>query len=190
MTNTRPGIPPDLIFEADGHVSDVCVTCVADGELDLLPRAALDHLDACDACGRKLGEAALLSVAAAEALRASSAPVTASASTSIAPASPRPSRRPVPFVAIAAALVVAVITAGPTLVETVAHGPGWVAGAARWIPTLLRVAGSLLFGDRAALGPWALGLKVISAVMFVLMGLQVARVTSQRRAAQIEGGGR
>lgn len=186
MTTTRPGISPDLIFENDGHVTDLCVTCVADGELDLVPRAALDHLDACDACGRKLGEAALLSVATGEALRASPAPLTAS----IAPVSPRRSRRPVPFVAIAAALVVAVITAGPTLAETVAGGPGWVAGAARWIPTLLRVAGSLLFGDRAALGPWALGLKVISAVMFVLMGLQVARVTSQRRAAQIEGGGR
>ncbi|APR84637.1 Hypothetical protein A7982_09986 [Minicystis rosea] len=206
MTTTRTGLPPDLIFEPDGHVSDLCVTCVADGELDLLPRAALDHLDACDACGARLGEAALLSVAASEALRdpslaaalaldsgtvapvveASSEPI--AAASTLAPPSPRKARRPLPIAAIAAAVFVAALTAGPALVDAVTNIPSSLAAAIGWLPTLVRLTRALLSMGPSVLGPWALAIKSVSAIVFVLAGLQVARVAMRRRAIAVEGG--
>jgi len=208
MTTTESGLPPALIFEPDGHVSDLCVTCVTDGELSLVPQAALDHLDACDPCGARLGEAALLSVAAGEALRgaarvaaravASPALVPVAALPEIAseippgpcaPVSPRRLRRPLPLAAITAALFVAAITAGPALVDATAGLPALLAAAVGWVPTILRLARTLVVSGPSALGPWALALKGVSAAVFVLAGLQVARAAT-RRAVAVEGGGR
>lgn len=185
---TRTELTPELIFEPDGHLTDLAVTCVADGEIDLVPRAALDHLDACEPCGRKLGEAALLSASASEALREDATLEAKAEPVSIAPVSPRRARRPVPVAAIAAALLVAAITAGPALMDAATSVPAWMLEAVGWIPTLLRVARTLLASEGSALGPWSLVMKVISAVMFVVLGLQVARVTTSRRAAKVEGG--
>jgi len=193
MTMKQPGLTPDLIFEPDGHVSDLCVTCVADGELALVLQPALDHLDACDACCARLGDAALLSVAAGEALAqlpavavAQVASPAAIAPETLAPVSPQRARRPMPIAAIAAALVIATLSAWPTLSEL----PSLAAAAVGWIPTLLRVARSVLLSGPSVLGPWALALKGASALLFLLAGLQVARISERRRAMAIEGGER
>lgn len=195
MTKKQPGLTPDLIFEPDGHVADVCLTCIADGELDLVPQAALDHLDACDDCGARLGEAALLSVAAREALTALE-PVAVAAPAAIVPAAdpapitPRRARRPLPIAAIAAALLIAAVTAGPALADTIAGVPALIAAALGWLPTLTRIAHALLSDGASVLGPWALAIKGISAAIFVLAGLSVARITTRRRAMAVEGGKR
>lgn len=195
----QPELTPDLIFEPDGHVSDVCLTCVADGELALVPQAALDHLDACDACGARLGEAALLAVEAREALVAfgaaapveavAPAPIAERAPTTPVPPSPRRARRPLPIAAIAAALFLAAVTAGPTLSDLITSIPSLLAAAIGWLPTLMRVARAVLWNGSSVLGPWALAIKGASAVVFVLAGLQVARMTA-RRAMAVEGGER
>jgi hypothetical protein len=208
MTTTQAGLSPELIFEADGHVSELGLTCVADGEIELVPQAALDHLDGCEACGARLGEAALRSVEAGEALRQAAltpaalalGPVvaelppgpcaTALAPVSTAPLSPRRLRRPLPVAAIAAALLVAVLTAGPALADAVSALPSYLAAAFGWLPMLARVARALLVSGPAALGPYALALKSGSAVFFVLAGFTVARAATRRRAAMVEGGGR
>ncbi|MFT3766647.1 MAG: hypothetical protein QM820_14200 [Minicystis sp.] len=205
MTTTRTGLPPDLIFEPDGHVSDLCLTCIADGEINLVPRTALDHLDACDACGARLGEAALASVEAGEALRdplvaaalhaapsvvAAVPAVVAPAPEASAPLTPRKARRPLPIAAIAAALLVAVVTAGPALVDAVAGIPSLFAAAVGWWPALVRLAQALIASGPSASGPWALAIKGVSAFVFVLLGLQVARVGMRRRAVVVEGGRR
>jgi hypothetical protein len=200
MTSTREGLPPDLIFEPDGHVTDVCVTCVADGEIALVPQAALDHLDACDTCGERLGRAALLSVGAAEALRdlpaqalvepavAVVAPVVAAELAQPAPVSPRKLRRPLPIAAIAAALLVAAVTAGPALADAAASLPSFLSGVLGWLPALWHIARAAVVGGPSVLGPWALLIKGVSAMAFVILGLSVARISAHRQAMAVEGG--
>lgn len=186
---TERGLPLDLLFEEDGHVSDVCVTAVADGEIALVPQVALDHLDACDACGARLGEAALLAATAHAALFG--APREAANGTTsrldLAPASPRRSQRPLPIAAIAVALLVAVITASPAVADAVMAVPEVVKAAIGWAPTLLRVAANVAWSG-PSLGPTWIAVKGLSAVMFVLTGLSLARWTARRRSAAIEGG--
>jgi hypothetical protein len=190
MTTTRTGLPPDLIFAPDGHVTELCLGCVADGELALVPLAALDHLDGCARCGERLGQAALLSLDVGDALRAASrrAPVPVVEATPV-PVSPRRAaraRRPLPLAAIAVAVVIAVVTAGPALVDAVDGVPSLVVGVLSWLPTVARIGAAFLRGAPAAVGPWALGLEVASAAMFVVAGLSVARAMS--RARSVEGG--
>lgn len=193
MTTT---LPNDLMFAPDGHLTELAVTCVADGEVALLPEEALAHLDGCETCGLRLGEAALLSAAAADALRLDPARalvtirphVVAEAAPAprITPApisSPR-SRRP-PVLAIAAALAVAALTAWPALAEAARALPAWIGGAIRWAPMLVRLAQAWLFGDVSAA---ALAVKGASALLFVVLGIQVARAMSRVRAEAMEGG--
>lgn len=199
MTTNQRGLPPDLIFEPDGHVSELCVTAVADGEIELVPQAALDHLDTCDACGDKLGQAALLAVTAHEVMREASAAKSpeavalvapaAIAPASVAPVSPRRSRRPLPIAAIAAALLLAMVTAGPALSEALGAAQQIVDAAIGWVPTLARVAVTVVWSG-PSMGPWGVALKWISAVLFVTAGLSVARATSRRRnvVTAMEGG--
>jgi hypothetical protein len=193
MTTT---LPNDLIFAPDGHLTELGLTCVADGEVALLPAAALAHLDACEACGLRLGEAALLSAAAADALRLDPARalvtirphVVAEAAPAPrftpAPMSPRRSRRP-PALAIAVALAVAALTAWPALAETAHALPAWIGGAMGWAPTLARLARGWLFGDASTA---ALAVKGASALLFVVLGIQVARAMSRVSAEAMQGG--
>jgi hypothetical protein len=189
-------LDPQMIFEPDGHLTELAVTCVADGEAAIVPPDALAHLDACDACGKRLGEAALLSAATADALRLDPARalvttrphVFAEASPTLritpAPASPRRSWRP-PFAAITAALALAALTGWPTLVEAARALPAWIFGALRWAPALGRLARAWLFGDVSGA---ALAVKGASALLFVVVGIQVARAMSRVRAEAMEGG--
>ena len=40
----------DLLWQADGHLTDVALTALADGEVALLSPAAASHAEECDAC--------------------------------------------------------------------------------------------------------------------------------------------
>src|SRR5262245_4199102 len=78
MTPNDQTLPREILFEPDGHLTQVALTCVADGELGLVSAEALGHLDGCDRCTARLGEEALLSVSAGSALAGlSTAPETA-----------------------------------------------------------------------------------------------------------------
>jgi hypothetical protein len=55
-------LPDELVWADGGHASDVVLTAMADGQLDILPRAVRSHVDGCNACTRHLGNAALLSL--------------------------------------------------------------------------------------------------------------------------------
>ena len=193
-TRTHEGLSPDLIFEPDGHLTELCLTCVSDGQLSLVPEGALDHLDACEPCGRRLGEAALLSVEIGEALRAaprvvaSVVPAVVRATPAAfvsAPPTPRRVRRPLPIAAIAAALLVAVVTAGPALFDVahVAHEvPSAISGIFGLLLLSARVGATVLRASSSGLAP--LLVKCASALVFVVLGLQVARVRSRARSWQ------
>jgi hypothetical protein len=197
MTTTNHPLPAELIFEPDGHLAGAALACVADGELDLVPAGALDHLDHCDRCARLLGEAALLSIAAREALAsvavtAQLAPAPLAVALQAVPvlaALPRKARRPLPVAAIAAALALAVLAAGPAIIDSVESAPDAIAGAVASAPFLARVAMAFLRGAPWGLGSLPLLLEGVSALVLVAVGLQVARVTSRSSSWQQGGVG-
>jgi hypothetical protein len=78
------------IWSWTGHLSEVAVGALADGELELLPETAICHAEACPTCGERVGRAALTSVALAEALAAAAAP---GAPPDVGVPVPRPARR-------------------------------------------------------------------------------------------------
>lgn len=196
MTMQRAELSPDLVFDDAGHLSEVALSCIADGEQELIGRLALDHLDGCDQCAHRLGEAALLSINVGDEMLAAREqlavqPVVESPIVAPEPriASPVPSRprRPMPVAAIAAALLVAVVTAGPTLIDLFQSLPSTVAGLMSTAPFLLRMLLTVAHTAPSGLGSAAPLLQCASALVFVVLGLRVARAA--RRARSLQQGG-
>jgi hypothetical protein len=61
-------LPPDLVWQQDGHLSDIVLASIGDGEVDIVPPEASSHLDHCDHCTTRFGAEALLSKHAGELL--------------------------------------------------------------------------------------------------------------------------
>jgi hypothetical protein len=61
-------LPSDLVWQQDGHLSDIVLSSVADGETDIVPLEALSHLEHCEQCSTRFGAEALLSMHASELL--------------------------------------------------------------------------------------------------------------------------
>jgi len=61
-------LPSDLVWQQDGHLSDIVLSTIADGELTVVPLEAHSHLDHCDECTTRFGAEALLSMHAGELL--------------------------------------------------------------------------------------------------------------------------
>lgn len=61
-------LPSDLVWQQDGHLSDIVLSTVADGEQGIVPLEALSHLEHCDHCNTRFGAEALLSMHAGELL--------------------------------------------------------------------------------------------------------------------------
>lgn len=187
----------DLLFEADGHVTEVVLACLADGEVEIVPRSALDHVDDCDRCTARLGASALRSLVSGEALRdvgaaaasearALSTPQTVRVpiTVPIAPISSRRPRRPIPLLAIAAALVLATAAAMPGFLATASAIPRLLPS----LPHLLRVVLALLRAAPSGFAGAAMLLKWASAALFIVVGSAVALSMSRRRSLQEEGG--
>ena len=215
MTTTKHLLPDELVREADGHLADAALACIADGEVDLVPPASLEHLDGCDRCSHRLGEAALLSIAAREALVAAplvlsparpaelALPVTMGgdppypppqpvqeATPALVPATERPrARRPLPVAAIAAALAIALVTGFPSIVDAIQNAPATIRAAFGSVPFLVRVGAAFLRAAPWGLGRVALLIKLASALAMVALGLRVARMKSRSLAGTSEMNG-
>lgn len=200
-TENHDELPESLCFEVDGHVSDVVVTCLADGETAILPAAALAHVDACHACTARLGTEALLSVNATEALRAAAsearAPLRVVAAAPVLPAPARAAgrdsvgsapalssrkRRPLPIGAIAAALCVAALGMMPGWSDTL-HNlrtvvPDYLHALPIWSHALEAVLRSLLQSRSGVALRWMV------AAVFIAMGAHVARSTTRKQALE------
>ena len=191
MTENQDQLPDSECFDESGHVTDVVLTCLADGESAILPTAAESHVDACDACTARLGVSALLSLNASSALLASTearAPLQivvatpALAAPSFAPSSRR--RRPLPMGAIAAALLVAAIGALPGLMDTLRTlrtvVPDYVHALPIWSHAIEAVLRSMMTSRSTTLLRW------IIAAAFIGVGTLLARAMTRRRS--LEGG--
>jgi len=190
-------LPDDLLFEADGHVTEVALACLADGEIALLDAEAVAHVDGCDTCTARLGAEALRSLVATEALSAVGAaaasearalvvtsPTALSRPASSRPASSRRARRPLPVLAIAAALVLATAAGAPGFFETAAALP-------RQLPSvqiLVRVFVVLARSTPEGLFTAAVLLRWASAAVLIVVGSAVALSVTRRRSLQEEGG--
>lgn len=200
-TENHEELPESLCFEADGHVTDVVVTCLADGEIAMIPPAAAAHVDACDACTTRLGVEALLSVGATDALLAAAhgarAPAPIVLAAPLASTKPReggreplsssPSsrrRRPLPIGAIAAALFLAVLGALPGWMDSLRElrtvVPGYLHALPTWSHTLAAVLRSVMKSQSGAV------LRLMIAAIFIGMGALLAR--SMTRKQSLEGG--
>lgn len=158
-------LEPELVWQEDGHLGEVAITALADGELDLLPATARDHAAICDACSERVGQAALQALAL-DAELAALAPV----------------RRPLPVVAIAAALLLAVGGLLPFAGSFVARVTTLARFVAADLPLLARTAALLArsVSSRAA-DVWPFAWLAAAMVLFVT-GLVVARLAPRRAA--------
>jgi hypothetical protein len=210
LMDTDERLPPDLTWEPDGHLSDIALTMLADGEQSLLDEGAPGHAASCEACLMRLGTAAMMSLRVGEELPAiaarASAPLPAQAqqplaglavsmdmrAAAIAPErrSPLPLSqgvRALPLRALAAAIVLAAIGATPSLIAGTARIPEIVTTVLRALMLIGRSAIDLArAGASGGLGV-APALSWLSAGLLVIAGLVVARTMSRRRILQ-EGG--
>jgi hypothetical protein len=158
-------LPEALIWIDDGHLSEIALTALADGQTGILPADAMAHLEGCDACARRLGEAALLSADTGAAVALVAAEQRAAA---------RRAAR-IPLVAIAAALAVAVLGMLPFASDARTLWADVTFVVAHGVPTLVRGAPVAwrAFQQHGAL------LGCLSAVVLVAAGLALARATAR-----------
>ena len=55
-------LPDELLWSDGGHASDIVLTAIADGQLEIVPPNARAHVETCTKCMQHLGNAALLSL--------------------------------------------------------------------------------------------------------------------------------
>ncbi len=100
-------LPDELVWAEGGHASDVALSTMADGQTAILPERVVQHVQACSTCTQHLGHAALLSLHVAKEIAA-----VAEHDRALATA-----RRPLPRLAIALGLGVALLALVPTLLD-------------------------------------------------------------------------
>jgi hypothetical protein len=156
-------LPSELVWTSEGHLSDVAMTAIADGEEAILPRDAFGHLGMCDVCAAGVESAASLSASVSRAL---SAPIPAEVNLAT------PVRLAFPVWAATLAIAVAAVATLPNL------GPmrAWM-GRMWWAfregtPVLTRHAAAFL--PRA--WSWVPLMSVTAAMLLLLAGLSVARL--------------
>ena len=156
-------LPREIVWTADGHLSEVAMTAIADGEEAILPRDAFAHLGVCEGCAAGVEGAASLS---AEMSRALAVPAPAE----VAQAAPR--RLVFPVWAAALAMTVAGVATLPNVgVIRVWMGRLW------WVlregmPTFTRHAASVL----PHAWNWLPMMSLTAAMLLLLVGLSVARL--------------
>lgn len=161
-------LPDDLVWAAGGHASDVVLTALADGQVDIVPPVVITHVDGCRTCTMYLGNAALLSLHTGREIEMVA----------------REAHAPLPRLAIALGLVVAVLGLLPTLLDGSAALASVKAFATHDVPLL---AGGLNTLGRRLLEPGSpvgLGLTYGAATLLVLMALALVRLLPKKEVSR------
>lgn len=184
-------LAPDVGWEPSGHLSEVALSVVADGEDGLLDEGMRIHLNGCDACAVKLGQVAMRAADVGEALghvAAHTHELAALADPARVSGQVVRSREPrrLPMKAIAAALAVAVLGILPSLLAApgqLAHGWSVVRKVA---PSFVRLLAQAI--ERAWSGSHGVGMFVVwgLAMLLVATGFGIARRAS--KGALADGG--
>jgi hypothetical protein len=166
-------LPWELIWQHDGHVTDVVVTAMADGEEAIVPEVALGHVEGCDVCSRRLGEAALLSLHIEQRV--------------VALAACQAAQRPrFPWPAVLAALAVAGVGMVPALLEVPEGFASLVQAFVQGLPLTMRSVALMVRTIPDHLQGTLLAMVFGSAVVLALTGFGIARTMT--RARSTEGG--
>jgi hypothetical protein len=177
MNDEPKPLAPGETWQKDGHVTEAVITALADGQASVATEAAALHVQVCEACGRRLGEAALLSLEVGERL------ASAEAAGVLEPA-PASRRLALPLLPVAAALVLAALGMAPL----VGRLPAWLAALASIVahdlPVLVR-SGAVLARSTEHLGPAITTAWFAAALVLVAMGIGIARAVP--RTARVEG---
>ena len=167
----EPKLEAALVWDGAGHLAETAVTALVDGELGILPDDAVRHAEGCSLCAERVGQAALLAVDIDVALEARRRVARAVAPV---PASAVEARRPLPWVALVAAFVVAVAGQVPTLRELPTVMVRLPAVVLHALPVYARAA-ALAMGQAHSSG---LLLKTwfATATLLVIAGFLIARL--------------
>ena len=186
--NQPTGIERELLWSDDGHLTEVALTAIADGEEALVPGGEA-HLEGCADCLGRLGAAALLRIDAGEALAAASEAKRARAGARSEAAANgrrlRAAHRGRGGRWAGAALLVAAIAAipiAPGALDAVRSAPTGLVKAA---PVLTRTALVLARTAGRDLEPRMAAISWLSALVLILIGAAVARSAS--RKASLKG---
>jgi hypothetical protein len=180
-------LPSDLVWQQDGHLSDIVLSSVADGEMNIVPLEALSHLEHCDQCSTRFGAEALLSMHASELLgevsRAAHAP--AALPSRAARVAVEGGLSHLPKRAVFGALALAAMGAMPALIAgghlRIAEITGWLG---RSILMLSRSMVLVAKSDSFTALIWA------SSMVLLILGLVVSRMARPRSVSGLaeEGG--
>jgi hypothetical protein len=172
-------LPPDLTFEPDGHVTDIVLAAIADGEAGIVETKALSHVDECDHCSTRLGAEALLSAHAGELMAGLAGPsLVASKATELETAPTanvkNPGRAALPTGAIAGAIGIAILGAVPSLFGHILHLPETLRAGSRAVILIIHGANLVVHSDAGTTLAW------VSSVLLLISGLVVSRLSRSR----------
>jgi len=164
-------LPDDLLWAAGGHASDVVLTAMADGQVEIVPPAVLAHVDGCRSCTTHLGNAALLSLHTGREIAMVAREADASA------------RAPMPRLFIALGLAFAVLGLVPSLIDA----PSELGGArtfAHEVPMFVNGLGTLGRRLLEPGSPVGLALTYGAAVMLVVMAFALVRLLPKKEVSR------
>ena len=145
------------VWQDNGHLSDMALVAVADGQTAILPENALSHLDICSECSIRLGEQSLLALSIHEKLN----PLREQAPQSYA----------LPWVALVAAALLSAIGLLPSL-EALPHSLArGINLTLSTLPHLVRLLHHVAKNNPLLVSAVSVG----SALTLILAGLLLAR---------------
>ena len=187
-----------IIWGRAGHLTDAGVVAVADGEIALLPDAALTHCASCPSCSARVGQAALVSLDLAEVLGPGFASVTDAIvepsgalpgdpeGESASESDPRGARRPFPVALLLGALGLAVVGLLPSVSGLISSVERWSLLVGRACPVLARM--TLPLFRSLCESPIFAAIGWLSALLLVLAGVVVARLDGRGAGSRSERG--
>jgi hypothetical protein len=148
----RDVLDKEIVWDQEGHLSEVAKSALADGQEAILPPDALVHFSGCHACVEDVGKAALLSAQFSAALGA------------------RRAERSLPWIPIGAALAVAAVSAIPMF----SVAGLWLSASSVFFARGVRIVGhGLLTLAANGLAPT---FYLASTLVLLAMGFAIARL--------------
>jgi hypothetical protein len=174
-----PKLDPALVWDEAGHLAELAVNALADGELAILPSAALTHAEHCASCAERVGAVALLALQVDETLAAAGL-LTSVVQRVEAQAAREPAvvRRPLPVPALVFALLLALLGLLPGLGDLVSRLARLPSMLVRTLPILAQAAA--LVADAGANSRALVLVVFLSAGLLVLGGVMIARAAPRQ----------
>ena len=155
----------DLVWGDDGHLAEVALTAIADGESGIVPAEAVRHAETCELCGERLADAAMLSASMSRVLDRAVADRRHAV---------QPARRPLPIAALAAGLALAALGALPSVLEVPAF-VGDLGALLHALPALLRSALVLVRTAADSASDASVAVSFAATALMLFVGWVIAR---------------